>query len=86
MLYELFVSETGPKCNCLVDIFATSLQNMHAYTHAHCRSLFKFYAKLDLVIDRSTYIEDFNCLLTLKGVQYMCLVMFYSLLKNLFEK
>jgi len=83
VLYELFVSEMGPKCNCLVDIFATSLQNMH---DAHCHSLFKFYAKLDLVIDRSTYIEDFNCLLTLKGVQYMCLVMLYSLLKNLFEK
>ena len=52
VLYELLVSKTGPKCNCLVDLFVTSLLNTCAYTHAHCRSLLKLDAKLDLVIDR----------------------------------
>ena len=61
VLYESFISKTGPKFNCLTDFFATSLLTMQAHTHAHCCSLLK----LDLVIDRR---EDFNCLMKLKGV------------------
>ena len=41
VLHELFISKTGPKLNCLVDFFTTSLPTTHAYTHAHCCLLFK---------------------------------------------
>ena len=48
VLYESFVS------NCLIDFFATGLLTTRTYTHAHCCSLLKLGAKLDLVIDRFT--------------------------------
>ena len=35
------MKETVPKCDCLVDFFATSLLAVHAYTHAHPCSLFE---------------------------------------------
>ena len=54
VLHESFESKTGPKCDCLVDFFATSLLTTHAYTHTLCHSLLKLDAKLDLVIDRFT--------------------------------
>ena len=52
MLYESFVNKMGQKCIRLVDFFATSLLNVRAYKHAHCRSLLKLEAKLALVINR----------------------------------
>ena len=41
VLHESFVSKTGPKCNCLVDFFTTSLQTMRVNTRTHCCLLFK---------------------------------------------
>ena len=52
VLYESFASKAGSKFNCLINFFITSLPITCAYTHAHCCSLLKVDAKLDLVIDR----------------------------------
>ena len=41
VLFELFVSKTGPKFNCFIHVFTTSLLIMRAYTHAHCYLLSK---------------------------------------------
>ena len=51
MLYELFVSKTRQKCNCLADFFTTSLLTTRVYTHAHRRSLLKLDAKLDSLLN-----------------------------------
>ena len=51
VLYESFVSKTGLKFICLIDFFSTSLLTTYACTHAHCCSLFKLDAKLNLGID-----------------------------------
>ena len=45
VLYESFVSKMGPKCNCLVDFFATSLLKMHADTGLYACAL-SFFVKI----------------------------------------
>ena len=51
VVHESFLSEKGPKCNCVVDFCTASLPIMQAYTNAHCCLLDE---KLYLVIDRFT--------------------------------
>ena len=48
VLYKLFISKAGQKCNCLIDFFATRLPIMCAYTHAD-------FCLLNFVIDHITY-------------------------------
>ena len=68
-----------PKCDCLVDFFATSLPTMHAYTHAHHCSLCKTGKKL---IDRSVCIEKMLIVcsnqMKCSKVGFLCSVLCYG--------
>jgi len=66
-LYELFVSKTGQKCNCLqlVDFFATSLLITCVYTHVYCCSLLKTVRKTQ-TCDLSLHIEQMLLIYSLK--------------------